>query len=119
MFVTGFTTPAGACCADEFATAAYDAATGTRLWVSRTFSIVHISSLATAVTVSPDGYLLANSVQDAFTAVIDVSGLLFAVFYILTALATIAYYRRRIVTSARNALVLGVLPLAAAGFLMR
>jgi amino acid transporter len=63
-------------------------------------------------------YLLANSVQNAFTAVIDVSGLLFAVFYILTALATIAYYRRRVLTSAWNALVLGVLPIAAAGFLV-
>ena len=62
-------------------------------------------------------YLLANSVQNAFTAVVDVSGLLFAVFYILTALATIAYYRRRVLTSAWNALVLGVLPIAAAGFL--
>src|ERR1017187_4949926 len=45
-------------------------------------------------------YLLANSVQNAFTAVINVSGLLFAAFYILTALATIVYYRRRIFTSA-------------------
>jgi amino acid transporter len=62
-------------------------------------------------------YLLATSVQNAFTAVVDVSGLLFAVFYILTGLATIVYYRRRVFTSARDALVLGVLPLAAAGFL--
>jgi amino acid transporter len=62
-------------------------------------------------------YLLANSIQNAFTAVVDVSGLLFAVFYVLTALATIVYYRRRVFTSARDALVLGVLPLAAAGFL--
>jgi amino acid transporter len=62
-------------------------------------------------------YLLANSVQNAFTAVVNVSGLLFAVFYILTALATVAYYRHRVLTSARDALVLGVLPLAAAGFL--
>jgi amino acid transporter len=62
-------------------------------------------------------YLLATSVQNAFTAVVDVSGLLFAVFYILTALATIVYYRRRVLTGAWDALVLGVLPLAAAGFL--
>jgi amino acid transporter len=62
-------------------------------------------------------YLLANSVQNAFTAVVNVSGLLFAVFYILTALATVVYYRHRVLTSARDALVLGVLPLAAAGFL--
>jgi amino acid transporter len=62
-------------------------------------------------------YLLANSVQNAFTAVINVSGLLFAAFYILTALATIVYYRRRVFTSAWDALILGILPLAAAGFL--
>jgi outer membrane protein assembly factor BamB len=55
VFVTGLTTPPGACCADQFATVAYDAATGTRLWVARTFNIVHISSAATAVAVSPDG----------------------------------------------------------------
>jgi outer membrane protein assembly factor BamB len=55
VFVTGFTTPAGACCNDQFATVAYDAATGARLWVARTFSIVHLGSLATAVAVSPDG----------------------------------------------------------------
>jgi amino acid transporter len=62
-------------------------------------------------------YLLAGSVQSAFTAVVNVSGLLFAAFYVLTALATIVYYRRRVLTNARDALVLGVLPLAAAGFL--
>ena len=43
-------------------------------------------------------YLLATSVQDAFTDMVDVTGLLFAIFYILTALATIAYYRRRVFT---------------------
>jgi amino acid transporter len=62
-------------------------------------------------------YLLANSVQNAFTAVIDVSGLLFGSFYILTALATVVYYRRRVVTSFWDALILGILPVAAAGFL--
>src|SRR5215470_17584675 len=56
LFVTGFTTPPGACCADQFVTVAYDAATGTRLWVTRTFSIVNVGSLATAVAVSPDGF---------------------------------------------------------------
>jgi amino acid transporter len=62
-------------------------------------------------------YLLATSVQNAFTAVIDVSGLLFAAFYIMTGLATIVYYRRRVLGSLRDAVVLGILPLAAAGFL--
>jgi amino acid transporter len=62
-------------------------------------------------------YLLATSVQNAFTAVINVSGLLFGAFYILTALATIVYYRRRVVSSVWDGVILGVLPLAAAGFL--
>jgi amino acid transporter len=62
-------------------------------------------------------YLLAGSVQAAFTAIVDVSGLLFAVFYILTALATITYYRRRILASPLDAVTLGLLPLGAAGFL--
>jgi amino acid transporter len=62
-------------------------------------------------------YLLATSVQDAFTDVVDVTGLLFAVFYALTALATTAYYRRRIFSSAGDAVVLGALPLGAVAFL--
>jgi amino acid transporter len=62
-------------------------------------------------------YLLATSVQASFSAVVDVAGLLFAVFYILTALATIVYYRRRVFTSAWDAVILGVLPLASAAFL--
>jgi amino acid transporter len=62
-------------------------------------------------------YLLASSVQDAFTNVIDTSGLIFGAFYILTALATIVYYRRRVFTNPWDALILGILPLGAAGFL--
>ena len=45
-------------------------------------------------------------------------GLLYAEFYILTALAAIVYYRRRIVASPLDAVTVGVLPLAAAGFLV-
>jgi amino acid transporter len=62
-------------------------------------------------------YYLATSLQNAFFDVIDVTGLLFSVFYILTALATIVYYRRRVFSSARDALILGILPLGAAVFL--
>jgi amino acid transporter len=62
-------------------------------------------------------YLLATSAQNAFDAVVDVSGLLFAAFYILTALATMTYYRRRVLGSGRDFVVLGLLPLGAAGFL--
>jgi amino acid transporter len=63
-------------------------------------------------------YLLATSVQNAFTYVVDLTGLLFAIFYVLTALAAIVYYRRRVFSNARDALVLGLLPLASAGFLV-
>jgi len=60
-------------------------------------------------------YLLATSVQNACDDVANVSGLLFGAFYILT--ATVVYYRRRILASAWDAVVLGILPLAAAVFL--
>jgi amino acid transporter len=62
-------------------------------------------------------YLLTTSVQGAFNDVVAVTGLLFAVFYVLTALATIVYYRRRVFSGLWDALILGVLPLGAAGFL--
>jgi amino acid transporter len=62
-------------------------------------------------------YFLATSVRNAFTYVIDVTGLLFSIFYILTALATIVYYRRRVFSSLWDALILGILPLGAAVFL--
>jgi amino acid transporter len=62
-------------------------------------------------------YLLTASVTSVFASVISVAGLLFTIFYIMAALATIAYYRRRILGSARDLVTAGVLPLAAAGFL--
>ncbi len=63
-------------------------------------------------------YYIVASVQGAFTDIVDVTGLLFAIFYVLTALATLAYYRRRLTASWQNALSLGILPAAAAGFLV-
>jgi amino acid transporter len=62
-------------------------------------------------------YTLATSVQNAFYDVINTTGLLFAIFYVLTALATVVYYRRRVISSAWDFIILGVLPLGAAGFL--
>jgi amino acid transporter len=62
-------------------------------------------------------YLLATSVQNAFTDIVDATGLLYSAFYILTALATMVYYRRRIMARPWDLVSLGVLPLAAAGFL--
>ena len=62
-------------------------------------------------------YFLATSVQNAFYDVIDVTGLLFSIFYILTALAAMTYYRRRIIGSPWDFVTVGLLPLGAAGFL--
>ena len=63
-------------------------------------------------------YLLSSSIANAFTALIDVSGVLYASFYLLTALSAIAYYRRRIFSNAWDAMLVGILPLAAAAFLV-
>jgi len=62
-------------------------------------------------------YILATSAQAIFGEVVSLAGLLAAAFYVLTALATIAYYRRRILTGAWDALLAGLLPLGAAAFL--
>jgi len=62
-------------------------------------------------------YELATSVQNAFNYVIGTTSLLFAIFYVLTALAMITYYRRRVVSSVWDFFILGVLPFLAAGFL--
>ncbi len=62
-------------------------------------------------------YLLSNSIANVFTNVVSVTGLLFATFYTLTALAAVVYYRRRILSNVWDAVLVGFLPLAAAGFL--
>jgi amino acid transporter len=62
-------------------------------------------------------YLLATSVENAFDDVVAITGLLFAIFYVLTALAAIIYYRRRIMSNAWDMITVGLLPLASAGFL--
>ncbi len=62
-------------------------------------------------------YLLSNSVANVFSQLVSVTGLLFATFYMLTALAAVTYYRRRILSNAWDMVLVGVLPLAAAGFL--
>ena len=62
-------------------------------------------------------YTLATDVQNVFTYVVSLAGILAAAFYILTAVATVAYYRRRVFSNAWDALVCGILPLAAAVFL--
>jgi amino acid transporter len=62
-------------------------------------------------------YLLVGSVAAAFSALVDGTGILFTCYYILTGLALITYYRRRVFSKVTDAVMLGVLPLAAVVFL--
>jgi amino acid transporter len=63
-------------------------------------------------------YILATSAQTILSDVVSLAGLLAAAFYVLTALATIAYYRLRVISNAWDALLVGILPIAAAAFLV-
>jgi len=62
-------------------------------------------------------YLLSGSIANVFTQLIDVTGLLCAAYYMLTALAAIVYYRRRIFSVPWDAMLAGVLPAGAIAFL--
>jgi amino acid transporter len=88
--------------------------------VSPRFSTPVVASVVTGVLLIVIGwiYLLVTSVQGAFSDLINDSGILYIAFYVLTAAATIVYYRRRIGESVQNVLVLAVLPFAAGGFLI-
>jgi amino acid transporter len=87
--------------------------------INRRFSTPAIASIVVGllVVILTWIYLLATSVQNAFDDVVAITGLLFSVFYILTALATIVYYRRRLLASPKDGLMLGLLPIASALFL--
>jgi amino acid transporter len=62
-------------------------------------------------------YLLTSSVQSAFGYVLNNTGILYATFYCVTAVAAMVYYRRRVVSSLSDMLTLGLLPLASVVFL--
>jgi len=62
-------------------------------------------------------YLLTTSVQNTFSYVLDNTGILYATFYCVTALAAIVYYRRRVLSNLSDAITLGLLPLASIAFL--
>ena len=89
--------------------------------VSARFKTPAVESILTGLILIPIlwAYLLSSSIASAFTQLIDVTGILTAGFYILTGLATITYYRRRVFSDAWDALLAGILPFAAAAFLAR
>jgi amino acid transporter len=87
--------------------------------INRRFSTPAIGSIIIgAILIAATwAYLLSSSIATVFTEVVSTTGLLFAFFYILTALAAIVYYRRRVFSNAWDAWLVGILPVAAAGFL--
>ena len=87
--------------------------------VNRRFATPIAASLVVGLTLLglTWAYLLSTSLANAFNDAIAITALLYAAFYILTALAAIFYYWRRIFSNPMDAVILGVLPLGAAGFL--
>jgi amino acid transporter len=62
-------------------------------------------------------YMLATGITSVLANVVAVAGLLATMFYILTAMATVAYYRRKIFSGVRDFFALGILPVGAMAFL--
>jgi amino acid transporter len=62
-------------------------------------------------------YLLTTSVQDAFGYVLNNTGILYATFYCVTAVAAVVYYRRRVMSNWWDMLTIGLLPIASVAFL--
>ena len=87
--------------------------------VNRRFATPVAASLVVGLTLLGFtwAYLLATSLANAFNDAIAITALLYAAFYIFTALAAVIYYWRRVFSSVLDAVTLGVLPLGAAGFL--
>ena len=87
--------------------------------VSRRYSTPVAASLIVGglIIVLSAVYYLGTSVENAFNDVIAVTGYLNSIFYILTALAAMTYYRRRITGSPWDFVTVGLLPLGAALFL--
>ena len=88
--------------------------------VNRRFSTPAVASVVIGVILIAATwvYLLSGSIANVFTDVIDVTGLLYAAFYVLTGLAAVVYYRRGVFSNARDALMIGILPLASCAFLV-
>jgi amino acid transporter len=71
-------------------------------------SLLAGAAIIAAITID----LLFAGLSNIFSDVVGVSGLLFTIFYIMTGLAMMVYYRSRITSSVMDFLTLGVLPAA-------
>lgn len=63
-------------------------------------------------------YVFSSTVADSFDTVVTSVGVLFALFYAFTGVATTWYYRALLSRSVKDAIVIGVLPLAGAAALL-
>lgn len=88
--------------------------------VNRRFSTPVVASVVIGLIliIATWVYLLSSSVATVFGNVVAITGLLYAFFYVLTAFAAMVYYRRRLLANVADGLLVGILPLAAAGFLI-
>ena len=62
--------------------------------------------------------VFVSSVATAISDLVTVSGLLYSLFYAITGLAAAWFYRRFILRSVKDMLILGLMPLAGAGLLL-
>jgi amino acid transporter len=62
--------------------------------------------------------IFVTSVATAISDLVTISGLLYSLFYAITGLAAAWFYRRFILKSGKDMLILGVMPLAGAGLLL-
>ena len=99
--------------------ASYRALPGILANVSPRFRTPVVATIVASVILLVLGwvYLLTTSVQSVFGYVLNNTGILYATFYCITALSAIVYYRRRVMSNWRDALTLGLLPVAAVAFL--
>jgi amino acid transporter len=99
--------------------ASYRALPGSLANVSPRFRTPAIATVIASLVLLILGwiYLLTTSVQNAFSYVLNNTGILYATFYCVTALSAIVYYRRRVLSNFWEALTLGILPLASVAFL--
>jgi amino acid transporter len=99
--------------------ASYKALPGFLSRISPRFSTPAISSILVGLIFVAIiwAYLLSSGIANVFTDLINLTGIVCAAFYALTALSAIVYYRRRVFTNVWDGLLVGILPFAAAAFL--
>jgi amino acid transporter len=99
--------------------ASYKALPSSLANVSQRFRTPAVATVVASVILLALGwiYLLTTSVQNSFSYVLDNTGILYATFYCVTALAAMVYYRRRVLSNVSDAITLGLLPLASIVFL--